>query len=79
VQRSHRLGALVEHRGPLQRALGVDRLPGVDLAFALFDALEAGFDQVDGLQPLVGHALDGLAGRILVRRFRHAFFPLTLG
>ena len=78
MQRPDRPGALVEHVGPLARAVGVERLPGMDLALARLDAVEAGLDQVARLQPLVGHALDGIAGRQCVGRFRHAVFPLAL-
>ena len=78
MQRTDRLGAPIQHFGALQGAFGIERLPGMDLTFALVDALETGLDQIDGLEALVGHALDSLAGGQLVRRFRHAFFPLTL-
>ena len=75
MQRPHRLGALVEHVGALQRSLGIERLPGMDLALPVLDPVEAGFDEVARLQPLLGHAQDGFAGRQSVGRFRHAFFP----
>ena len=76
MQRSGRTAALVEHVGPLARAVGIERLPGMDLAFARLDAVEAGLDQVAGLQPLLGHAQHGLAGRQPIGRFRHVLFPL---
>ena len=57
-----------EGDGP-QGAVGIERFPGMDLALAMLDPLEAGFDEIPRLQPLLGHAQDGLAGRQSVGRF----------
>ena len=75
VQRADRFGALVEHVGALPRSFGIERLPRMDLALAVLDAVEAGFDEIARLQPLLGHTQDGLAGRQFVGRFRHAHLP----
>ena len=75
VQGADGADPLVEHVGPLARAVGVERLPGMDLALAGVDAVEAGLDQVAGLQPLLGHAQHGLAGRQPIGRSRHVSSP----
>ena len=75
MQGTGRTAALVEHVGPLARAVGIERLPGMDLALARLDAVEAGLDQVAGFQPFLGHAQHGLAGRQPIGRSRHASSP----
>ncbi len=79
MQRPDGAAALVEDIGPLARALGIERLPGMDLALARRDAVEAGLDEVARLEALVGHAQEGGAGRQSVGRSCHVVFPLVLG
>jgi hypothetical protein len=38
----------------------------MDLALTVLDPVEAGFDEVACLEPLLGHPQDGLAGRQFV-------------
>src|SRR5579883_267209 len=75
VQRPDRLRPLVELVGPLAGALGVDRLPGMDLALARLDAVETRLDQIARFEPLVGHLLDRVTGRQSAGCSRHVLTP----